>query len=161
MTESKDDIIQSDNIVVLEDNMTNQIDNSVLLDKNTIILAAGDVYTEIDMDVLRKAFKDYGKSYQKLSEKTGISKEAIYKFLKGRSKSPSFYNVVMICKELGVSVDDLFGIHKKEVSSAEQKIAGMEEILKSMQKTLEAQTKAIAALTAELHSNYLSDSNNY
>ena len=64
MTESKNDIIQSDNIVVLEDNMTNQIDNSVLLDKNTIILAAGDVYTEIDMDVLRKAFKDYGKSYQ-------------------------------------------------------------------------------------------------
>jgi transcriptional regulator with XRE-family HTH domain len=154
MNELQPDIIKQDNIVVLEDTMAHQLDDEVLLDENTIILAAGDVYDKIDMEMIQKAFKAYGKSYQKLSDKIGISKEAIYKFLKKKSKSPSAYLLITLCKELGVSLDDMCGIRKAEIPAADQDIAELKEAVKAMQKALDT-------LSKELHSNYITDSNNY
>lgn len=154
MNEMQPDIIQPDNIVVLEDTMAHQLDDSVLLDENTIILAAGDVYDKIDMDMIQKALKTYGKSYQKLSDKIGISKEAIYKFLKKKSKSPSAYLLIALCKELGVSLDDVCGLRKAENPTADRDIAELKEAVTAMQKALDK-------LSKELHSNYISDSNNY
>ena len=151
MNEMQPDIIQPDNIVVLEDTMAHQLDNSVLMDENTIILAAGDVYGKLDMDIIQKAFKSYGKSYQKLSAKIGISKEAIYKFMKKKSKSPSAYLLISLCKELGVSLDDVCGIRRSDVQTTDQDITDIKEAVTAMQ-------KALNVLSEELHSNYISDS---
>jgi transcriptional regulator with XRE-family HTH domain len=151
MNEMQPDIIQPDNIVVLEDTMAHQLDNSVLMDENTIILAAGDVYGKLDMEIIQKAFKSYGKSYQKLSAKIGISKEAIYKFMKKKSKSPSAYLLISLCKELGVSLDDVCGIRRSDVQTTDQDIKDIKEAVTAMQ-------KALNVLSEELHSNYISDS---
>ena len=151
MNEMQPDIIQPDNIVVLEDTMAHQIDNSVLMDENTIILAAGDVYGKLDMEIIQKAFKSYGKSYQKLSAKIGISKEAIYKFMKKKSKSPSAYLLISLCKELGVSLDDVCGIRRSDAQTTDQDIKDIKEADTAMQ-------KALNVLSKELHSNYISDS---
>ena len=151
MNEMQPDIIQPDNIVVLEDTMAHQLDNSVLMDENTIILAAGDVYGKLDMEIIQKAFKSYGKSYQKLSAKIGISKEAIYKFMKKKSKSPSAYLLISLCKELGVSLDDVCGIRRSDVQTTDQDITDIKEAVTAMQ-------KALNVLSEELHSNYISDS---
>lgn len=161
MNDFSPDIIQPNDIVVLEDYMAHQHDDSVILDENTIILAAGNAYDILDMDAIWAAYKKYGKSYQHMSKRTGVSKEAIYKFLKGRSKSPSFYNVIVICKELGVSVDEVCRIRKSEPDATEQKLDDISKTVKDMQKTIELLQKTITTLTADLNRNYLSDSNNY
>jgi transcriptional regulator with XRE-family HTH domain len=144
-------IIHPDNIVFLEDTMAHQLHTSVLMDENTIILAAGDVYGKLDMEIIQKAFKSYGKSYQKLSAKIGISKEAIYKFMKKKSKSPSAYLLISLCKELGVSLDDVCGIRRSDVQTTDQDIKDIKEAVTAMQ-------KALNVLSEELHSNYISDS---
>lgn len=107
-----------DNLIILQDNSADNQDKNVILDENTIILAAGDTYSLLDMDALEEAVVKSGLSYQDISDRANISISSIYKFFAKASKSPTFYNVVMIIKAVGASIDELCGIKPKQNTNA-------------------------------------------
>ena len=80
------EIIQSENLIVLEDNHADSHAENVILDENTIILAAGDAYSLIDMCSLKAAVKKSGLSYEDIADKMDISVSSIYKFFSKKSK---------------------------------------------------------------------------
>jgi transcriptional regulator with XRE-family HTH domain len=154
MQESTPEIIQAENLIVLEDSHADLHDEKLILDKNTIILAAGDTYSLIDMPALKRCVKQSGLSYEDISEKMDISISAIYKFFSKKSKSPSFYNVLMIFKAIGASVDEICGLHpKRNAPSPDEcrsKLASLEKTVSSLQKNIEEQNKLISSLTETL-----------
>lgn len=107
-----------ENIIILQDKSADKQDKNVVLDENTIILAAGDTYSLIDMAALEEAVERSGMSYQDISDKAKISISSIYKFFSKSSKSPTFYNVVMIIKAIGASVDELCGLKQTRNTNA-------------------------------------------
>lgn len=140
MTDNTKDFIQSDEIIVLEDKQADQHDEALVMDENTIILAAGDAYSLIDMTALIKAMHDAGMTYHDISEQKDISLSAVYKFFRKRSKNPSFYNVVQIIEACGASVDEICGIKRKDPDSAINRLCEI----------VEAQSRKIDELTREL-----------
>lgn len=54
--------------------------------------------------------KELGVSSQDIADRSGLSASTVRNFLSGGNKSPSMHTVVLICKTLGVSLDDYFGI---------------------------------------------------
>jgi transcriptional regulator with XRE-family HTH domain len=117
-------------------------------------LAAGDTYSLIDMAALRAAVKRSGLSYEDIAEATDISVSSIYKFFSKKSKSPSFFNVLMIFRAIGASVDDICGLHpkKKQPTPEEcrERMTCLEKNISQLQRTMEAQTKLIEQLADEL-----------
>lgn len=137
-------------LIILEDNSADQQDQNIILDENTIILAAGDTYSLIDMDALEKAVDASGLSYQDISRKADISISSIYKFFSRTSKNPTFYNVLMIFKVIGASVDTLCGLKPKAkptpTDALKEKIIRMEDQIKTMEYKLEVKDTHIADL---------------
>ena len=154
MDEMTPEIIQSENLIVLEDNHADLHDKEIILDENTIILAAGDAYSLIDMCSLKAAVKKSGLSYEDIADKMDISVSSIYKFFSKKSKSPSFYNTLMIFKAIGVSVDEICGICPKQKTAAlddqTKTLTRLCETVSALQKTVESQSRLIEQLTAEL-----------
>lgn len=150
MRDAINDAAQADNIVILEDNSADNHDKNVILSENTIILAAGDTYSLIDMDKLEEAVERSGMSYQSISDKADISISSIYKFFSRASKNPTFYNVLMIFKAVGASVDDICGITPKRppepADQLREKIIRMEDTIENLQYRLEVKDKRIADL---------------
>lgn len=156
MQEITESMVQSDDLVILEDGHADSHDKTVILDENTIILAAGDTYSFVNMQLLKQAFLDTGLSYQDVSDEYNISVSAIYKFMAKKSKSPSFYNVVMLCKALGVSVDEFCGLrplHKQLPEEFRARLDHLEDTIVSLQKTIESQNVLITKLITEIHRN--------
>ena len=154
MDEMTPEIIQSENLIVLEDNHADLHDKEIILDENTIILAAGDIYSMIDMPYLISAVHATNKSYEYIAEEQNISVSSIYKLLTYKSKSPSFYNVVKLCISAGVSLDILCGICPQKPSAPDtqaETLARLCETISTLQKTVESQSHLIQQLTAELH----------
>ena len=155
MQETTPEVIQAENLIILEDSSADLHDEEIILDQNTIILAAGDTYSLIDMPALKRAVKESGLSYEDISEKMDISVSAIYKFFSKKSKSPSFYNTLMIFKAIGASVDDICGLRPKNKAptpdECRSKLSQLEKSVATLQKTIEAQNKLITALTEEIH----------
>lgn len=54
--------------------------------------------------------QELGVSSQDIADRSGLSASTVRNFLSGTNKSPSMHTVVLICKTLGVSLDDYFGI---------------------------------------------------
>ena len=154
MNNQTPEILSQDNFIVLEDTIADSHAEEVVLDENTIILAAGDTYSLIDMAALRDAVKRSGLSYEDIADSTDISVSSIYKFFSKKSKSPSFFNVLMIFRAIGASVDDICGLHpkKKQPTPAEcrERMTGLEKTIDQLQRTMEAQTKLIEQLADEL-----------
>lgn len=154
MDEMTPEIIQSENLIVLEDNHADLHDKEIILDENTIILAAGDTYSMIDMPYLISAVHATNKSYEYIAEEQNISVSSIYKLLTYKSKSPSFYNVVKVCMAAGVSLDRLCGICTKQKPSTPdaqtETLSRLCETVSALQKTVESQSRLIEQLTAEL-----------
>lgn len=154
MKNQQPEIISQENFIVLEDMHADSHAEHVIYDENTIILAAGDTYSLIDMDALRDALKKSGLSYEQIAEDTDISISSIYKFFAKKSKSPSFFNTVMIFKAIGASVDEICGLHptNKTHTPAEcrERLSGMEKTIAELQRTVETQTKLIEQLVDEL-----------
>ena len=155
MQNNEKNTISSDNFVILEDRHADFHDSETILDHDTIILAAGDTFSLIDMPALKRAVKHSGLSYEEISEQSDISISSIYKFFAQKSKSPSFYNVLMIFKAVGASVDEICGLHPKRktpsVDECRSKLASLEKSINVLQSTIEAQNQLIASLTEELH----------
>ena len=60
------------------------------------------------------------KTNQDVAENTDLSVGTVSQFLRGDIKNPSVYTVGPICREMGVSIDDYFGIlHDEPAASAE------------------------------------------
>lgn len=154
MNSQTPEILPQENFIILEDNHADSHAEEVVLDENTIILAAGDTYSLIDMAALRAAVKRSGLSYEDIAEATDISVSSIYKFFSKKSKSPSFFNVLMIFRAIGASVDDICGIHpkKKQPTPEEcrERLSGMERSIAAMEQTMQSQAEMIKQLTAEL-----------
>ena len=70
-------------------------------------------------DICRKAKDDRGYSTQDLADMTGISRSTIDNFFATASKAPNVYNAGLLCKALGVSLDDYFGIASEESAEAQ------------------------------------------
>lgn len=61
------------------------------------------------------------KTNQDVAENTGLSVGTVSQFFRGDIKNPSVYTVGPICREVGVSMDDYFGIpHDDPATSADQ-----------------------------------------
>jgi transcriptional regulator with XRE-family HTH domain len=54
------------------------------------------------------------KTNQDVAENTDLSVGTVSQFLRGDIKNPSVYTVGPICREMGVSIDDYFGIPHDE-----------------------------------------------
>jgi DNA-binding phage protein len=144
-------VIPQDNFIVLEDNLADMHDEKVVLDENTIILTSGDTYSQINMPALRAAFRKTGKSYEDIAEERDISVSSVYKFFSQKSKSPSFYNVIMIMKSCGVSVDDICGITPSSDNSTAAQIPKLTEAIFHLQALVESQQKMIEYLLHDLN----------
>ena len=60
------------------------------------------------------------KTNQDVAENTDLSVGTVSQFLRGDIKNPSVYTVGPICREMGVSMDEYFGIpHDEPAASAE------------------------------------------
>lgn len=140
----------SADLMILHDNSADQQDKNLILDENTIILASGDTYTLIDMDALEKAVDASGLSYQDISRKSGISISSIYKFFSRSSKNPTFFNVLMIFKAVGASVDTLCGLKPKAkptpTDALREQVICMEHQIQNMEYRLDVKDKHIADL---------------
>lgn len=69
-------------------------------------------------DICRKAKDDRGYSTQDLADMTGISRSTIDNFFATVSKAPNVFNAGLLCKALGVSLDDYFEIVPAENAEA-------------------------------------------
>ena len=49
-------------------------------------------------------------TYQDISDASGVPLSTVQNFFSKLSKAPSMYTVAPICKELGISLDEIFGI---------------------------------------------------
>lgn len=58
----------------------------------------------------QKQFCSPHKTNQDIAENTDLSVGTVSQFLRGDIKNPSVYTVGPICREMGVSMDDYFGI---------------------------------------------------
>lgn len=60
------------------------------------------------------------KTNQDVAENTDLSVGTVSQFFRGDIKNPSVYTVGPICREMGVSMDEYFGIPPAEPSDAEK-----------------------------------------
>ena len=94
-----------------------------------------------------KARKDALKmTHQEISDLSGTPLSTVQTFFSKASKSPSFYTVVPICKALGISIDEVFGISEhltptEETLQAEKD--GLEKRLSNKRETIDTQNHAI------------------
>lgn len=149
MDNAQPKIIQKENMIVLEDSHADSHDQKVILDENTIILASGDAYSLFDMEVLKSALKRSHKSYEDIAEEKNISVSSIYKFISKKSKSPSFYNTIMLFDAAGVSVDELCNLsaYRNKTHSPDPSLL---ERLDRLENMVSQQNRLIAELTAEI-----------
>ena len=156
MNENKSPAILSENLVILDDNHADRHDPETVLDENTIILASGDTYSLLDLPALKKAVKKSGMSYEDIADQMDISVSSIYKLFSQKSKSPSFYNTVMICKAVGASVDELCGLSRPQIPNND-----IPSRLDKLEKTVEQQNCLIADLLRELKRSFPASHEDY
>lgn len=79
---------------------------------------------------------------QSVADASGISLNAVSQYLRGETKNASVYTVGPICKAIGVSLDDYFGIARDDESTDERQQMKMEY----MEKTLRTYTRLVYLL---------------
>ncbi|WP_407399658.1 hypothetical protein [Treponema sp.] len=106
------------------------------------------------------AKKIQGKTYQSISDDTGIPLDTIKRFFAGDSKKPDFFNVVSICKHLDVSVDGIFdisesgsGADQERIRNLETEIADLKKDLAHAEKMESYKEKQIDKLEARIEAN--------
>lgn len=55
------------------------------------------------------------RSISDLEKKTGITRQTIYRLINGKNQNPMLSNCLSLCKELGYSLEYLFGDHEKSI----------------------------------------------
>ena len=67
------------------------------------------------------------KTYQDVAENTDLSVGTVSQFFRGDIKNPSVYTVGPICREMGVSMDEYFGIpHYEPAESSDAEMLRVE-----------------------------------
>ncbi len=61
------------------------------------------------LSVMRTEKDKKGKTYQQISDDTGITMDAIKRFYTGEHKQPSVYKIAALCRYFSLSMDALFG----------------------------------------------------
>lgn len=79
---------------------------------------------------------------QSVADASGISLNAVSQYLRGETKNASVYTVGPICKAIGVSMDDYFGIARDDESTDERQQMKMEY----MEKTLRTYARLVYLL---------------
>ena len=83
----------------------------------------------MDIRELCKSRKDALKlTYQDISDASGVPLSTVQNFFSKFSKAPSIYTVAPICKALGISLDEVFGISERLTRSEETLQARNDEL---------------------------------
>lgn len=67
-------------------------------------------------------------TYQEISDASGVPLSTVQNFFSKFSKSPSIYTVAPICKALGISIDEVFGISEHLTQTEETLQARNDEL---------------------------------
>ena len=105
------------------------------------------------IDAVNRQRRTLGKSNRDLEEHSGVSEKNISKFFCDSLKNPNFYNVVAICKSLGVSIDEIFmpELHQKEqptAQTAEKDLRHKDEMIEMMKEQIKQRRKLTNILVA-------------
>lgn len=73
-----------------------------------------------------KAKKGY--SIATLAEKSGVAYSAVSRLCDGTQADPKLYNAVALCKVLGISIDDTFGLTSEQADAQEETFERMHNI---------------------------------
>ena len=72
------------------------------------------------------------KTHQDIADESGVSINAVAQFLRGETKNTYIQTAAPICKALGVSIDDCYGIAREdrstEANELRQKLAHTEQL---------------------------------
>lgn len=68
---------------------------------------------------LKQAKEEKRYTNQMLADESGVSLSAVARLLSGATGDPKLYDVVAICRALGLSLDDLFGLERPEAPPSE------------------------------------------
>ena len=72
------------------------------------------------------------KTYQDIADESGVSVNAVAQFIRGETKNTYIQTAAPICKALGVSIDDCYGIqctdHSTEADDLRQELAHARQI---------------------------------
>lgn len=87
-------------------------------------------------DICKAKAQALGVTYQQISDGTGIPLQTIRNFFSAASKAPSILTAAPICKFLGVSIDEYFGITDK-LTMSEEVLSAKNDTLRAHKKELE------------------------
>jgi transcriptional regulator with XRE-family HTH domain len=98
------------------------------------------------LPVMRNEKEKQGKTYQHISDTTGITMDNIKRFYSGEHKQPSVYKIAALCKYFGLSMDALFGfipsaktVAYTELEQKDAEIEALQAELKGMKEAMSAQ----------------------
>lgn len=71
-------------------------------------------------DTIKAAKAKKGYSLSTLAEESGVAYSAVSRLCDGTQSEPKLFNAVALCKVLGISIDDTFGLRSPTEENAEQ-----------------------------------------
>ena len=103
-------------------------------------------YCDALLPVMRNEKDKKGKTYQQISDTTGITMDNIKRFYTGEHKQPSVYKIAALCKYFGLSMDALFGfaptaktVAYTELEEKDAEIAALKEQNQALKDEMAAQ----------------------
>lgn len=87
-------------------------------------------------DICKEKAQALGINYQEIADQTGIPLQTVRNFFSTASKAPSIQTAAPICKVLGVSIDEYFGITDK-LTMSEEVLSARNDTLRAHKKELE------------------------
>ena len=87
-------------------------------------------------DICKEKAQALGINYQEIADQTGIPLQTVRNFFSTASKAPSIQTAAPICKVLGVSIDEYFGITDK-LTMSEEVLSAKNDSLRAHKKELE------------------------
>ena len=87
-------------------------------------------------DICKEKAQALGINYQEIADQTGIPLQTVRNFFSTASKAPSIQTAAPICKVLGVSIDEYFGITDK-LTMSEEVLSAKNDTLRAHKKELE------------------------
>jgi transcriptional regulator with XRE-family HTH domain len=106
-------------------------------------------YCDALLPVMRNEKDKKGKTYQHISDTTGITMDNIKRFYTGEHKQPSVYKIAALCKYFGLSMDALFGFIPTEKTVAHTELEEKKAEIEALQEELKGMKAAMAAQQVE------------
>ena len=106
-------------------------------------------YCDALLPVMRNEKDKKGKTYQQISDTTGITMDNIKRFYSGEHKQPSIYKIAALCKYFGLSMDALFGFIPTEKTVAYTELEQKNAEIEALQAELNGMKEAMTAQQVE------------